>query len=319
MAILEVKDLVVRFKVRRGIFRRSVGEVQAVEKVSLDVAAGETLGLVGESGCGKTTLGRAVLRLVEPASGSIRFEGAEITALEPEELRRFRKQAQMIFQDPFGSLNPRMRVRNIVGEAFVIHRLAPKSEVRARTAEILETVGLGPETLDKFPHEFSGGQRQRIGIARALAVHPKFIVADEPVSALDVSIQAQILNLLKELQKKFSLAYLFISHDLRVVEFIAHRVAVMYLGRIMELLPARSLSRAAAHPYTKALLSAVPSFDPETRRARILLAGDVPDPASPPSGCVFHPRCPLAEDRCKRETPLLRPIGEGQKAACHLV
>ncbi|MFH1017520.1 MAG: oligopeptide/dipeptide ABC transporter ATP-binding protein [Pseudomonadota bacterium] len=319
MALLEIRNLTVRYRTRRGVFRRPSREIQAVEKVSLDVEAGETLGLVGESGCGKTTLGRALLRIVEPVSGSVRFDGTEITALDARELRRFRKQAQMIFQDPFGSLDPRMRVRDIVGEAFAIHRLAPRRDIRARVVEVLETVGLGAEALDRFPHEFSGGQRQRIGVARALAVQPKFIVADEPVSALDVSIQAQILNLLKALQAERGLAFLFITHDLRVVEFIAHRVAVMYLGRLMELLPARGLAGAALHPYSKALLSAVPAIDPKSRRPRIVLGGEVPDAASPPSGCVFHPRCSLAEERCKRETPFLRPVRDGQSAACHLV
>jgi oligopeptide transport system ATP-binding protein len=260
-----------------------------------------------------------ILRLLEPASGSIRFDGTEITTLNAVDLRKFRKNAQMIFQDPFGSLNPRMRVSDLVGEAFVIHNLAPRGEIRGRVAELLETVGLSSDALDKYPHEFSGGQRQRIGIARALAVRPKFIVADEPVSALDVSIQAQILNLLKDLQEKYGLAFLLISHDLRVVEFIARRVAVMYLGRVMEQLPALHLKDNALHPYTKALLSAVPTLDPKTRRSRILLTGDVPDPAAPPAGCVFHPRCPLTQDRCRKETPALRAVSDGRTVACHLV
>ena len=319
MALLQVRNLFKRFHVRAGWFGGPTREVRAVEDISLDVEAGETLGLVGESGCGKTTLARMIVRLLEPTSGSIVFNGREITSFDPTEMRRFRRYAQMIFQDPYGSLNPRMRVKNIVGEAFVIHQSVPRREIPGCVAGLLETVGLGADTLEKFPHEFSGGQRQRIGIARALAVHPKFIVADEPVSALDVSIQAQILNLLKDLQKKYGLAYLFISHDLRVVEFIAHRVAVMYLGRLMEILPARGLAERALHPYTKALLSAVPTLDPETRRPRMILAGDVPDPSAPPVGCVFHPRCPFAEERCKKETPVLRIIRKGQHVACHIV
>ncbi len=319
MSLLEVKELRKSYPVRKGFWRKLVGEVQAVDKVSFSIDPGETFGLVGESGSGKSTLGLSLLRLVEPTSGSVQFEGEEVTTMSSEELRRWRKKAQMVFQDPFGSLNPRMRVRSIIGEAFVIHRLVPRDEIPSRVEALLETVGLGPDAMGKFPHEFSGGQRQRIGIARALAAGPKFIVADEPVSALDVSIQAQILNLLLDLQEKLRLSYLFISHDLRAVEFIAKRVAVMYLGRFMEVLGASNLSKQAKHPYTQALLAAVPIADPTKKRARIVLGGEIPNPLHPPSGCVFHTRCPIAEEKCKREIPPLREIEKDHWAACHLV
>jgi peptide/nickel transport system ATP-binding protein len=319
MALVELKTLSKRFTERRGFLRRTTREVRAVEEVSLTVEAGETVGLVGESGCGKTTLGRMILRLIEPSAGRVLFDGRDVTAMGPKELKAWRRNAQMVFQDPYGSLNPRMRVRDLVGEAFVVHRLCPRREIPGRVAELLGKVGLGEEAMPRFPHEFSGGQRQRIGIARALAVGPRFLVADEPVSALDVSIQAQIVNLLLDLQRDLGLAYLFISHDLRIVEFLSHRVAVMYLGRIVELCPAKGLAARAKHPYTQALLRAVPVLEPGRNLPRLVLEGDVPDPAAPPSGCVFHPRCPLAEERCRREAPVLRPVADGHAAACHLV
>ncbi len=315
--LVSVRNLKKQFPIPGGFFRRPVGFVRAVEDVSFDLAAGETLGLVGESGCGKTTVGRSILRLLEPTSGSVHFDGRDVLSLPPEELRRWRSGAQMIFQDPYASLNPRMCVERVIGEALRIHESGagdPDGEI----VRLLDLVGLGEEVLDKFPHEFSGGQRQRIGIARALAVNPKFIVADEPVSALDVSIQAQIVNLLKDLQETLGLAFLFISHDLRVVEFFAHRVAVMYAGRIVEELPAKELRSGAKHPYTQALLSAVPVADPTRGRSRIVLSGDVPDPAHLPTGCAFHPRCPIAEARCKNEVPVLRELSTGHTVACLL-
>jgi oligopeptide/dipeptide ABC transporter ATP-binding protein len=319
MSLLEVDRIRKWYPVTAGLLRRTRGHVHALEETSFEIAPGETLGLVGESGCGKTTLGRIILRLIEPTGGVVRFAGKEITAMSRRELRSWRRDAQMIFQDPFGSLNPRMRIGQIVGEGMKIHRLALRDAIFPRVAELLDAVGLSPDAANRFPHEFSGGQRQRIGLARALAVDPRFIVADEPVSSLDVSIQAQIVNLLLDLQEKRNLAYLFISHDLRVVEFMAHRVAVMYLGRWMETLPAKELCARAQHPYTKALLSAVPVPDPARARTRIVLGGDVPNPIDPPPGCVFHPRCPIAEPKCRVETPLLRNLEKGRQVACHLV
>jgi oligopeptide transport system ATP-binding protein len=319
MNLLEVKNLKVHFPVKRGMLHPAREFVKAVDDVSFTIAPGETLGLVGESGCGKTTLGRAIVRLGEPTSGSIALDGVDITRLDGSDLRAQRRKLQMIFQDPYGSLNPRMTVESIVGEALDIHRLAESTAARQkRIAELLKAVGLDPSYAQRYPHEFSGGQRQRIGIARALAVEPKLIVCDEPVSALDVSVQAQIINLLQDLQQQRGIAYLFIAHDLAVVEHISQRVMVMYLGKIVELAEAKALIRAPKHPYTQALISAVPVVDPESKRQRILLPGDVPSPINPPPGCPFHPRCPIAETRCHSEIPMLREIVTGHEAACLL-
>ncbi len=308
------------FAMRRGFLGRTQDVVRAVDGVSVKVRRGETLGLVGESGCGKSTLGRLILRLIEPTFGRIVYDGRDIVPLTQGQLRPLRRKMQIIFQDPYASLNPRMNVRDIVGEAIRIHKLAAnKSEEEDRIADLLRKVGLRPEAMTRFPHEFSGGQRQRIGIARALAVQPEFIVCDEPISALDVSIQAQIVNLLMELQDELGVAYLFISHDLNIVEHVAHRVAVMYLGKIVEQAPADMLYARAHHPYTRALLGAVPVADPARKRLRVLLEGDVPSPLDPPPGCAFHTRCPrIVKGRCDKETPHLAELhlGSGHKVAC---
>ena len=320
MPLLEVQHLKVHFPVKHGLFSRVRDYVKAVDDVSFTIDGGETLGLVGESGCGKTTLGRAMVRLVQPTSGAILFEREDLAGMSRAELRARRRKLQIIFQDPYGSLNPRMTIEEIVGEALDIHRLARTPEGRShRITELLQAVGLDPAYAGRYPHEFSGGQRQRIGIARALAVEPKLIVCDEPVSALDVSVQAQIINLLQDLQQQRGIAYLFIAHDLAVVEHISRRVMVMYLGKIVELAEARSMLRAPKHPYTQALLSAVPVIDLDSKRKRIVLPGDMPSPIHPPAGCPFHPRCPLAElPLCQTEIPPLREIAPGHWVACHL-
>ena len=317
--LLSARGLTKHFAIKGGVFSREVHRVHAVDGVSFDIAAGETLGLVGESGCGKSTTGRCILRLIEPSSGEVWFQGRDVTKLDGESLRELRRDMQIIFQDPFASLNPRHTVGGIIGEALIIHGLTKsRPELDARVVELLETVGLQADHRHRFPHEFSGGQRQRIGIARALAVEPKLIICDEPVSALDVSIQAQVINLLEELQEKFSLTYLFIAHDLSVVEHISDRVAVMYLGRVVEIAPARELYDNPRHPYTEALLSAVPIPDPRVKRKRIVLQGDVPNPIRPPTGCRFHTRCPIAEARCSQEVPELEQSSDGHWVACHL-
>jgi oligopeptide/dipeptide ABC transporter ATP-binding protein len=316
--LVEVRDVRKHFPLRGGMFSGTRGSVKAVDGVSLAIEAGETLGLVGESGCGKSTLGRVMLRLLEPTAGDVVFDGRSLLVLKARELRALRREMQIVFQDPYGSLNPRMRVGNIIAEGLVIHRIGTRSERQVRVRELLELVGLPVAAGDRYPHEFSGGQRQRIGIARALAVRPRFIVADEAVSALDVSIQAQILNLLQDLRAQLGLTMLFIAHDLRIIEHLSDRVAIMYLGRIVESAPRAEIYSNARHPYTRALLSAVPIPDPRQRKSRMALGGELPSPVRPPSGCAFHPRCPYVEDICRTVVPPLTE-GRGRHAvACHV-
>ena len=315
-ALLQVENLTKHFPVRKGVFSRVVGAVRAVDGVSFSIAEGETLSLVGESGSGKTTAGRSLLRLIEPTDGRVVFAGQDVTEADRAALRALRKDMQIIFQDPYGSLNPRMTVYGMLAEILKVHRIVPKAQRRERVAELLGLVGLPESAMDRYPHEFSGGQRQRIGIARALAVEPKLIVADEPVSALDVSIQAQILNLLEDLQQRLGLTYLFIGHDLSVIRHISDRVAVMYLGRIVEIGPTAEIFAHPVHPYTRALLSAAPVLDRGSKAKRIVLEGDVPSPMNPPPGCAFHPRCPDAEARCRTQCPRLTRVAERHEAAC---
>ncbi|HSB01388.1 MAG TPA: dipeptide ABC transporter ATP-binding protein [Anaerolineales bacterium] len=321
--LLSVENLKMHFPIRKGFARKIVGQVRAVDDVSFSVCCGETLGLVGESGCGKTTIGRCILRAYDPTQGAIRYQNGrgeyvDLARLQGRELASYRRELRMIFQDPYSSLNPRMTVMDIVAEPLRIHRIAKGREIEDRVAEMLRKVGLRPEYMRRYPHAFSGGQRQRIGIARALVLDPRVVVCDEPVSALDVSVQAQILNLLQDLQSELNLTYLFISHDLSVVEYLANQVAVMYVGLLAEIAPTEELFQLPKHPYTEALLSAVPKTIPKRNPKRIILKGDVADPANPPSGCYFHPRCPYAIDRCQAEAPALREIGPGRKVACHL-
>lgn len=316
--LLEVTDLKKYYPVSgASLFSRKQQSVKAVDGLTFQIERGETLGFVGESGCGKSTLGRVILRLVEPTSGEVNFDGRRVFELNKQELRELRREFQIIFQDPYASLDPRKTVRDTIGEAFRIHNLGTPKEIEDSVREMLNLVGLRPEHINRYPHEFSGGQRQRIGIARALALRPKFVVCDEPVSALDVSIQSQVINLMKKLQEQLDLTYLFISHDLRIVKHICDRVAVMYLGTLVEVAGKQELYRSPQHPYTKALLSAIPTTNPFQKRDRIILQGDVPSPTNPPSGCRFHTRCPLAQEICKVEQPALRDLGGGHLAACH--
>jgi oligopeptide transport system ATP-binding protein len=320
-ALLKVEDLKMHFPIYRGVLQRQVGAVHAVDGVSFDVKRGETLGLVGESGCGKSTTGRAILQLYKPTAGNVIFEGIDLISLKHEEMRKTRRRIQMIFQDPYASLNPRMTVSDIVSEPMMVHNTASGREIQERVEHLLELVNLNPAFALRYPHEFSGGQRQRIGIARALALQPSFIVCDEPISALDVSIQAQVVNLLEELQEQFNLTYLFIAHDLSMVRHISKRVAVMYLGVIVELADRDDLYLSPLHPYTQALLSAVPIPDPiaDSRRRRVILEGDVPSPVNPPSGCRFRTRCPIAEKMCAESRPEFREAAPGHFVACHMV
>jgi len=317
MELLTLNNITKHFPARGGMFKKSDGVVHAVDGVSFSIEEGETFGLVGESGCGKSTLGRVIARLIEPTSGEVIFDSKDITRLKAKELKSVRRGLQLIFQDPYASLNPRMPVGEIIGEALKIHNIANGKERGERVKKLIDIVGLPKDSAYRYPHEFSGGQRQRIGIARALALNPRFIIADEPISALDVSIQAQIINLFKDLQKEFGLTYLFITHDLRVVEYISNRIAVMYLGKIVEIGKSADIYSHPVHPYTEALLSAVPMPDPKRKKKRIILKGDIPSPLNPPSGCRFHTRCIYAQERCRVEEPLLIPRRDNRLAACH--
>ena len=319
--LLRVEDLEMHFPIYRGVFQRKVGAVRAVDGVTFDIKRGETLGLVGESGCGKSTTGRTILQLYKPTNGNVHFEGSNLLKLKGEEMRQMRRKMQMIFQDPYASLNPRMTVGQLVGEPLMVHNIATATEIKERVDHLLEIVGLNPAFESRYPHEFSGGQRQRIGVARALALQPSFIICDEPISALDVSIQAQVVNLLEDLQEQFNLTYLFIAHDLSMVKHISDRVAVMYLGIFVELAERDDLYSEPLHPYTQALLSAVPIPDPiaDAKRQRTILEGDVPSPANPPSGCRFRTRCPIAEAQCAESRPEFREVKPGHFVACHLV
>jgi oligopeptide/dipeptide ABC transporter ATP-binding protein len=317
--LLNVKNLVKSFPLKKTRLFQEQRYVHAVNSVSFSLKRNETIGLVGESGCGKTTTGRAILRLIEPTSGTISFEGQDVSVFKERELKAFRRNAQMIFQDPFASLNPRMTVGDIVAEPLLVHGMGTKNERTDKAAEVLKKVGLEPSCMQRFPHEFSGGQRQRIGIARVLTLNPQLIIADEPVSALDVSIQAQIINLLVKLQDEFHLSYLFISHDLAVVEHISDRVVIMYLGKIVEIAPSHEIYSRPRHPYTQSLLSAIPIADPKSEMERTILQGDIPNPANPPSGCMFRTRCPLAEKNCSDEVPEMVEVGKEHFAACHMI
>jgi len=318
-ALLKVEGLVKHFPILRGVIQRSVGAVRAVDGITFDVTAGETFGLVGESGCGKSTAGRTILQLYRPTAGHVWFDGADLTTLKGDDLRRMRRHMQMIFQDPYASLNPRMMISDIVGEPLLVHKTLPRQEIPGRVRELLHLVGLSPTLANRYPHEFSGGQRQRIGVARALALQPRLIICDEPISALDVSIQAQVINLLEDLQNRFNLTYIFIAHDLSMVRHISDRVAVMYLGILVELADRDEIYLNPLHPYSQALLSAVPVADPlvEEHRRRVILEGDVPSPINPPSGCRFRTRCPIAQERCAQEVPEWRELRPDHWVACH--